>query len=272
MASHHNASEPDAEFWWQEDYRMVKCCGCDHVSFDIESVDETSIEYNPIDGSEVYVSFHRSFPVKEGLIECIENTWDFPYEVYGIYRETVTAINEGCYRLAAAGFRATVEAICKEKSIPFKNLEAKINGLKKAGIITEADRNRLHTIRFMGNDAVHQITTPSRESLLLVLDIINGVLSNLYVIDDKMRGKLECPIKTIEEFLDLLNQGLAVRSVGEIDILKKLLPENRRLIYEDRNRFETELQSKINSGEYKKLSMCPSPPKGRNQQYKIEAI
>lgn len=272
LASHHNGSEPDADFWWQEEYRMVKCCGCDLVSFDIETVDESMVDYDPIDGSEVMVSQHRSFPVKEGLIECIENTWDFPCDIYGIYHETITAINEGCYRLAAAGFRATIEAICKDKNIQFKNLEAKINGLKKAGIITEADRNRLHTVRFMGNDAVHQISAPTRESLLLVLDIINGVLSNLYVIDDKMKGKLECPIKTIEEFLELLNQGIAMRSVGDIDILKNLLPENRRLIKEDRSKFEVELQSKINNGEYNKLSLCPPPPPNRNQQYKIESI
>lgn len=272
MASHSNGSEPDADFWWREDYRMVKCCGCDHVSFDIETVDESSVDYDPIDGSEIMVPYHRSYPVKEGLIECIENTWNFPYEVYGIYSETITAINEGCYRLAAAGFRATVEAICKDKNIQFKNLEAKINGLRKAGIITEADRNRLHTVRFMGNDAVHQIAAPTRESLLLVFEIINGVLSNLYVIDDKTKGKLECPIKTIDEFLVLLNQGLAMRSVGEIDILKNLLPENRRLIHEDRNRFEAELQTKINAGEYTKLSLCPAPAPGRNQQYKIESI
>lgn len=53
---------------------------------------------------------------------------------------------------------------------------------------------------------------------------------------------------------------------------QNLLPENRRLIKEDRTRFEAELKEKINNGEYSKLSLCPSPNQGQNQQYKIEAI
>lgn len=50
------------------------------------------------------------------------------------------------------------------------------------------------------------------------------------------------------------------------------IPENRRLIKEDRTRFEAELKEKINNGKYSKLSLCPSPNQGQNQQYKIEAI
>lgn len=53
---------------------------------------------------------------------------------------------------------------------------------------------------------------------------------------------------------------------------QNLLPENRRLIKEDRTRFEAELKEKINNGKYSKLSLCPSPNQGQNQQYKIEAI
>lgn len=250
---------------------MVQCCGCDNVSFDIETVDESNVAYDD-DGSEHLVPQHQSFPIQEGLVTRIPNTWNFPPQVYSIYSETITALNGKCNKLAAAGFRATLEAICIDKNIQAKNLEAKINGLKRAGIITEADRNRLHSVRFMGNDAIHQMVEPRRESLLLVNEIVVGILTNLYVIDEKMSGKLECPVNTIEEFIQLLNEGLKCHSVGEVNILKRLLPDNRRFIKEDLFRFEAELQNKIKSGEYKKISLCPPPSVGRNQQYRIEVI
>lgn len=271
LAEYSRGSDADADFWWHEDLRLVKCCGCEHVSFDLESVDESDVEYLE-DGSETLVSQHRSYPEKEGFISCVEYTWGFPSNVYSIYKETITAINENCNRLAVAGLRATIEAICIDKKIGYKNLEAKINGLKKAGIITEADRNRLHTVRFMGNDAIHHMIEPSRDSLLLVNQIINGILTNLYVIDNKISGKLECPIRTVDEFIILLDEGLKSRRVGEVNILNKLLPENRRLIKEDLSRFEAELQDMINAGHYKKLSLCPPPKQGHNQKYRINTI
>lgn len=259
------------DFWWAQYYRVVKCLGCDNVSFNLESMDESSIDYDS-EGNEYLVPSFDSFPVPEGRIGMVEFTWHFPSEIYGIYRESVEALNHKCYRLAAAGFRATVEAICIDKGITSKNLEAKINGLKKAGIITEADRNRLHSIRFMGNDSIHEMKEPNKDSLLLVLEIINGILNNLYIIEEKTKNKLESPIKTIQDFIKLLDEGLQTKTVGDIDILKNLLPVNRRLIKDDLSRFESALQAEISSGDYTKLSLCPPPSHGRNQQYKVESI
>lgn len=260
------------DFWWRDDYRLVRCCGCERISFNREYVDESMVDYDPHNGSPILVSEFTSFPNKEGLVEPVENTWDFPSDVYGIYKEAITAYNEGCLRLAAAGFRATVEAICNDKGIVSKNLESKINGLKRAGIITDADRNRLHSIRFMGNDSIHEMKAPDKNSVKLVMEIINGILTNLYIIEEKSKEALEAPINNWNDFASLLDEGLSSRSVGETDVLKNFIPSNRRLIKEDLSSFEAELKQKIASGEYIKLSMAPIPPSGRNQQYRIESL
>lgn len=273
--THHNvlgeksvSADGDAEFWWNQKYRIVQCCGCDHVSFNMESVDESMVRYD-IDGNEELYSEYTSFPVAEGDVRPIEYTWNFPSTIYKIYSETLTAFNNKCYALAAAGFRMIVEAICKDKEIKFKNLEAQINGLRKQGIISEADRNRLHSVRFMGNDSVHVEKTPTKEDLLLVLEIINGILSNLYVIEDKIKDRLEKPIQNFKDFEALLLEGLSSREVGEVDILRNLLPENRRLIKEDIASFESQLKQNIQEGKFSKLELCPLPSEGRKQQYKI---
>ena len=94
----------------------------------------------------------------------------------------------------------------------------------------------------------------------------------LYVLTDKCNKILESPITSFQEFLQLLNEGLKKRSVGEIDILKNLLPPSRRLISEDRAAFESQLKEGIIKGNYTKLSMCPTYASGRNQQFKIQSI
>ena len=247
---------------------MVKCCGCEHVSFDVETYEESNVRYDR-DGREEMYSEHVSYPEPEGLLKPIETSWEFPSDVLRIYRETVKAINTECYTLAAAGFRAVIESICLDKQISGKTLEIKINNMKKAGIITMEDRDRLHSVRFLGNDSVHEIKTPERRTLLVVLEIIEGILKSLYIYEEKISSELERPIKTIDEFITLLNEGVADKTVGTVDVLRNLLPENRRLIREDMNKFEQDLIDLINKGKYNKLSLCPPPTQGRHQQYKV---
>ena len=251
-----------------EEYRVVQCCGCDHISFNLESVDESMVRYNEIEGSEELYPEYTSYPVAEGKIKPIEFTWNFPNTIYSIYRETITALNEKCYFLAGAGFRMIIEAICKDKQIKFKNLEAQINGLRRQGIISEADRNRLHSIRFVGNDSVHVTKSPTKEDLNLLLEIINGILFNLYVIEDKLRGKLEKPIQKYEDFERLLLDALSSYEIGHVDILSNLLPKNRQLIKDDISTFETQLKQNIEEGKCAKLELYPTRA-DRKQQYKI---
>lgn len=259
---------PNDDFWWHEEYRVVQCCGCDHISFNLESVDESMVRYNEIDGSEELYPEYTSYPVAEGNIQPIEFTWNFPNTIYSIYRETLTALNEKCYFLAGAGFRMIIEAICKDKQIKFKNLETQINGLRRQGIISEADRNRLHSIRFVGNDSVHVTKSPTKEDLNLLLEIINGILFNLYVIEDKLGGKLEKPIQKYEDFERLLFDALSSYEVGHVDILSNLLPKNRQLIKDDISTFETQLKQNIEEGKFAKLELYPTRA-DRKQQYKI---
>jgi len=271
VMAEHKYSGDDKEYFWRQTYRMVKCYGCEHVSFDVETFEESNIRYD-CDGREEMYSEHASYPDPEGLLKPIETSWEFPSDVLRIYRETVKAINAECYTLAAAGFRAVIESICLDKQINGKSLEVKINNMKKAGIITMADRDRFHSVRFLGNDSVHEIKTPERRTLLVVLEIIEGILKNLYIYEEIISSELERPIKTIEEFISLLDDGLADKTVGTVDVLRNLLPENRRLIREDMTKFEQGLIELIINGKYNKLALCPPPVQGRHQQYKVISV
>lgn len=256
------------ELYWDCTYHIVRCLGCDEVSFCSVTYDENNIEYDE-NGVETIPPVIETFPERVGTISPIDS-WYIPEEVAGIYKETISSLNNKNYRLAAVGFRAVIEAICLHESIMGRTLETKINALRKQGVITQLDRDRLHSIRFIGNDSIHEMKCPDKHQLDIVLEIVHTMINNIYILSAKCKDALEGPIKDYSEFQKILDEGISKRHVSETDTLKNLLPPTRRLIKEDIPMFEAELINAINSKTYDKLSLCPTPSAGRRQQYKIE--
>lgn len=190
-----------------------------------------------------------------------------PHRISKVFRETVTAYNNNCPILAAAGFRATIEAICKNKEITGSNLKVLINSLQKKGYITMQDRDRLHTIRFLGNDSIHEMKAPEEKDLALVLEIVNHTLYNLYVLDEKTKG-LEKTVSNFEDFLQILSNHLSDFNSGEVATLEAILHNDRRIMEEERSKFELKLIQLINDGQYKKLSLGKKNVSGE-QEYII---
>lgn len=253
--------------WWRQTFSIVKCCGCDYIGFHLEEMDESQIEYDE-DGNEKLVSFVCLFPHPQNEIKPI-STWVIPSEINAVYKEALNCYNHNNYRLAGAGMRAIVEAICKDKGINGKTLEIKINKLTSKGIITKNDRDRLHAIRFIGNDSIHILKNYQSAELRVAIDIIHGILNNLYVIEEKFLGLKVRPVTSIDEFLTVLKENLKQRQSGEIDTLRNFLKHDRRIIGADLTAYEQELVSRIQNGSFTELSLCPTPQNGHNQQYKV---
>jgi len=53
----------------------------------------------------------------------------------------------------------------------------------------------LHGLRFIGNDAVHELEAPNDRTLQVALDVVEDILNFLYALDykasmlDKLKGK-----------------------------------------------------------------------------------
>lgn len=261
----------DDDYWWTCDYSITKCCGCGDITFLTETTEEGDIEYDE-NGNNYIPTKYKTYPFSPQKVAGLSDLWYVPNTISTVYRETIKAFNNDCHLLAATGFRMIIEAVCTENNIQGKTLEVKINNLCKNDIITKHDRDRLHSIRFMGNDSVHQMKVADINALLLVKEIIDIMLKNIYILAKKCSHILEGPITTFEDFCCLLDEGLRTRKIGDTDILKNLLPQDRRLIKEDRSNFEIILKEKIAEGKYTKLSLCPTPLQGKNQQYKVESI
>ena len=216
------------------------------------------------------IPVHTSYPKKENSIEPL-HSWEIPSLVKSAYSESVEALNNGSLLLASIGFRATVEALCIEKGIDKGSLITRINKLRDKGIITSADCDRLHEARFMGNEAAHQIERPDREHVLIVLEVINNILNNLYVIDKKFKDVIEYRFKDYDEFEKLVEKGVDLHQKGEEGTIYLFLPEERKFKKEDLDKYEAEMQKRIAERKFTRLSvLAPRTGKKYRQGYRVE--
>jgi len=106
-----------------------------------------------------------------------------PAKLYKIYRETVRAYNDGLNVLCAAGLRALMEGICADKGVTGRNLKRKINAL--VGQLPASIVSNLHSLRFIGNTALHELNPPSRETLGLAIEVVGDLMNFMYELDYK---------------------------------------------------------------------------------------
>ncbi|MDO8612461.1 MAG: DUF4145 domain-containing protein [Dehalococcoidia bacterium] len=121
-----------------------------------------------------------------------------------IYEEAISAFNANCPLLCAAGLRALLEAICDDKEFRRRRtLETKIESLKKYVGASVADN--LHSLRFMGNSALHRLEVPEAEDVTLGIDVMEDVMTAIYRLDDKSRRLFQkvtqarAPIPVLDE-------------------------------------------------------------------------
>lgn len=248
----------------------MKCLGCDNIQFHKEDEDEGCFETD-YDGNMISVPTISVFPVNKKRVNPISNIWNMPVTVSSLYKETMDCLNNGGLQLAAAGFRAIIEAICIDAKIDGKTLETKINNMAKSHLITASDRDNLHAIRFIGNDSIHGLKKYSEKEVTIVAHIVNTILTSHYLIAEEVKNLDVKPVRTYDEFEIILLEQLKSYTVGQVDILRNMVGSERRIIKEDIPKYEAKLQQRINEGKITKLSLCPTPTQGHKQQYKVES-
>lgn len=234
-------------------HEMLMCRGCHAVSFRKVVVDLESGYFDHDDewqAPEEVTCYPR---ILEGHTE-LQDVTDVPQPVRDIYLQSVQAIRDDANILAGIGLRATIEAICNDRSIAGRNLEKRIDGLGRAGMISQKDAERLHAIRFLGNDAAHEIKTADTGNLLIALHIIEHLLITLYVLDNEANGRLETIIKEYNQFEALLNKKLATFATGDEVPLAKIFGREMRRFHGHFPTHEKKLLDSIAAGDYVQLA------------------
>lgn len=189
-----NYYEEDTTWWENNKYQIIQCGGCDEISFrkiySDAQMNQTRDE-NDAHSQELY-------PKRGPNSVPIRTFHNIPLNIRGLYRETVDAYNNEQLILCTAGIRAMIEGICldkkiiginvitkKGKTILKNSLEGKIDGLAESGYLTKDNATSLHELRFLGNEALHELSRPSVAELKLVIEIIELTLDNIYELQHK---------------------------------------------------------------------------------------
>lgn len=220
VTKHEERSTSTDDFQWQSQYFIVRCLGCDNISFvsiygdedcweyvangdrqwtDICTVhhkDGGSMSYQPSSNEELP-------PLKDYSPRLPMEFSNVPPKLEGLYNQVVDVYNLDYLLLCSAGIRTLIEAICRELSITVGNLynndgeirlnkkegkiessslEGKIFGLYEKGYIVWEQVKILQTIREIGNTAVHEIKEPKRSDLKNSIIIIEKVLDLIYEV------------------------------------------------------------------------------------------
>ena len=121
-----------------------------------------------------------------------------PEHLDSLYIEVVRSLNVRNFILCAGGIRALLEGICVDKGITkglnkegrtVRNLEGKINGLTDfvpLGIV-----KNLHGLRFLGNQALHELEIPDESELRLALNVVEDILNIVYDFDYRSQALFE---------------------------------------------------------------------------------
>lgn len=250
------AEQGESEYEYRVDtnFQIVECRGCGTKSFRkivkwVEEAYQTGDdEWEVPENVYTYPNFlkgHQSVPDIEKAPELVGD----------IYQQSLEAIKSKSNVLAGIGLRATIEAICNERQVTGRSLELRIDKLAKTGLISASDADRLHAIRFLGNDAAHEIQAADANGLLIALRIIENLIVSLYILDGGADGVLETLIKTYEEFKALLDRKIADATKGDELPLARLLGRDARRFHGYLKSHETQLISNISSGAYLALSL-----------------
>ncbi|WP_427833996.1 DUF4145 domain-containing protein [Actinobacillus pleuropneumoniae] len=173
----------DSYYRWDavDSYQIIKCLGCDTISFR-RTYQDSEMYPIPINDEEYEDNIDEYlYPPRIEGINGIKDTHILPFDIRAIYLETLQALKANYRILTGIGLRAILEAICKEQKIE-GNLASKISHLKNQGLISEEHKKILDNIRLLGNDAAHEIKSHTLEQLSVVMNILENLLNTIYIL------------------------------------------------------------------------------------------
>lgn len=135
------------------------------------------------------------------------------------------------------------------------NLMDKIDDFTSLGHLTLKEAKGLHAIRFIGNDAAHELINLEKNELSTALGIINNLLNSLFLNEISV-SKLETLINDYEEFIIHLRKIITPEMVSNEYTLIELLGKTRRLFRkQDLIVFQEKLKSDINDSQISFLAL-----------------
>jgi hypothetical protein len=180
---HGSSGPPEWSFCWIVEHQIIRCLGCETISFrkasgsehDLVQIGNNDSEYQPL--VELY-------PNPRDGRQPLPDASLLPNKIQKIYEETLQALNDAQPILCGIGIRAIIETVCKDKSAMGSSLYDKINSLISLGVLTQDGADILHKLRVLGNDAAHEAKPHSLLELSLAFDVVDHLLLGVYILPE----------------------------------------------------------------------------------------
>lgn len=170
-------TEKDEEYgaWWETTFSMIKCAGCDLIllerSVDSSEFAETEKEYFP-----PVVSRRRP----KWAADQTESIG--PRGLMQLLNEVYLALHADSRRLATMGARTLLDMVMLDKVGDVGSFNAKLNAMQARGLIAIKQREFLEAALEAGNASAHRGHYPSSENLDHVMDILENIIAQVYVL------------------------------------------------------------------------------------------
>lgn len=247
--------ETDPEDYHERDtWQIVRCLGCHTTGFRHRNDDYDQV-WEDSDGEVRHTVSMTVYPRVVRNHSGLKATYWLPALIRKVYRQTLSAYSDTAYVLASIGLRATIEAVCNHLEISGSNLEKRIDQLFKTGHVSNSDKKRLHAIRFLGNDAAHEVKEPRESDLRVALEIVEHLLNSVFILEKKSKS-LETLIENYEEFSKLIESCIKSSDLAQAASLGAILGTKRRLVGNNLDNFEMQLKSSIEAGTMKYLTLA----------------
>ena len=225
----------------EDNYLVVKCCGCEKISMASISSCSEDFEYDE-NGKIEYVEDIKQYPIPKIGYDNLKYEYNIPEYIRHIYKQTCNSIANKDYILAGVGLRTIIEAICKVEKTPGRNLQNKITNLAKSGYISKQDCEILHGIRFIGNEATHEISSPTHNQVQIAIRIIENLLENRYCLINDIYTNLDMPFREYFDFYNFVISKIRGMSIDNQLCVDCIWDKEKRRYYDERmTEYETYL-------------------------------
>jgi hypothetical protein len=177
--------DPSGMVDWYGDNQIAQCQGCLTITFCETSQFSEDMKYDYDTGKPYLPETNKYYPNRIAGRSVLADAHYLPHGVYSIYEETHASICSQLSIMAGFGIRAIIEATCNDKQVSGGNLAQKIDQLATAGLITLEGSQILHSLRFMGNAAAHEMRAHSAAELGAALDVVEYLLQGVYILPKK---------------------------------------------------------------------------------------
>jgi Domain of unknown function (DUF4145) len=160
---------------------VAACCGCEGRAFLIRWQNSSD------DGLHVSLmqfptSVLRKFPPWFGALSRSEIGGPVKSD---LLKEIYDALESKTMRLATLGIRALVEHMMIEKCGDNGSFEKNLQAFERDGYISAVQKRALGPVIEIGHASMHWGHTPPMEDILHSLDVIEGIISAIYVQPDR---------------------------------------------------------------------------------------